>query len=171
MNLLIGVRFSHHMVVRVARTEDIPALIPVILDYECTSVSMLSENYRSLRRMREPIEERLSRNLESCIADSESQLFVYEEEGVVVGYAIGKIREADDVLYDPPRTGEFSELAVLPSHRGKGRASALWNPLLAWFREQGCEFVTLSVNANNTARAVYEKWGFETFYIRMIKKI
>ena len=159
------------MSVRPARQEDIPALVPVVSDYERTSVSLLSENYRPLRRIREPFEENLSRALEACIASPESQLFVYEEEGAVVGYAIGKIREDNDILYDPPRTGEFSELAVLQSHRGKGRASALWNTLLGWFREQGCEFVTLSVNANNTAREIYGKWGFETFYVRMIKKL
>jgi len=47
----------------------------------------------------------------------------------------------------------------------------LWKELLAWFNKKNCKFVSLSVNANNNARKIYQKWGFEIFYLRMIKKL
>lgn len=159
------------MAVRPARLEDITKIIPVFVEYERASVSYLPEEYRALRRKREPLEEHIARALERDIAREESRFLVYEDEGVIVGYAYGTIRDDEHPLYDPPRTGEFSDLAVLTSHQGRGIASALWKELLDWFREERCELVTLSVNANNAARAIYEKWGFEEFYVRMIKKL
>ncbi|MFT4307771.1 MAG: N-acetyltransferase family protein [Candidatus Woesearchaeota archaeon] len=159
------------MAVRPARSEDIARIIPIVMEYERESASYLSEEYRAIRRTKEPLDEHLARSLENEIVRADARFLVYEDGGSIVGYAHGMIRDDTHMVYDRPRSGEFSELAVLPSHRGRGIASALWDELLDWFREEDCAFVTLSVNANNRARAIYEKWGFDEFYVRMIKKL
>jgi len=53
------------------------------------------------------------------------------------------------------------DLAVLPSHRGRGIGRLLLDGVLRKATELGCCKVTLEVKANNTkARRVYEMAGF-----------
>lgn len=56
------------------------------------------------------------------------------------------------------------EVYVRPEYRGKGLAIDLLEAVEAWGREHGCERAELHVNARNeTARAVYERHGYDVF--------
>jgi ribosomal protein S18 acetylase RimI-like enzyme len=54
------------------------------------------------------------------------------------------------------------DLAVLPSHRGRGVGLALLDAVAERARRQGCRKVTLEVLENNPARRLYERAGFRT---------
>ncbi len=57
--------------------------------------------------------------------------------------------------------GYITNVAVLPSHRGKGIASAIIESLLDFSEEKKLEFVTLEVRESNLpAIRLYEKMGF-----------
>ena len=57
------------------------------------------------------------------------------------------------------KTPELS-IAVVPSRRHHGYGSKLMNELLARAREAGYETISLSVEDNNPARHLYERYGF-----------
>jgi GNAT superfamily N-acetyltransferase len=80
---------------------------------------------------------------------------VAEEDGEPVGFATGDLRGE--------RYGVLSNLYVRPHARGSGIARALVHRVVEWLRAHGAEAIELEVVASNAdARAVYERWGFET---------
>ncbi len=52
-------------------------------------------------------------------------------------------------------------IAVVPSRRGRGYGAELLTELLAQAKEDGYEAVSLSVEPDNPALALYERHGFE----------
>jgi ribosomal protein S18 acetylase RimI-like enzyme len=59
------------------------------------------------------------------------------------------------------------DLAVIPSHRGKGVGPALLRAAEEHARGKGCCKLTLEVQDDNVrARAVYRRFGFEDFVVQ-----
>jgi len=75
-----------------------------------------------------------------------------EEEGSPVGFALAHAVG--------PRTGELTDLYVLPGSRRAGVAGLLVRELVGQLADQGIEHVELDVSASNSlARTVYARWG------------
>jgi ribosomal protein S18 acetylase RimI-like enzyme len=159
------------MKVRTAKISDIESIIPVFMDYEKASEGYLSEEYKSMRNKKKPLKKHIKLAFDKDIQQKNGKFLVVEDEDKIVGYIFGEVRDDSHPLFKRPKTGEFNDLAVLKSYQGKGIASKLWNELENWFVKKNCEMVTLSVNINNSAQEIYAKWGFEKFYLRMIKKL
>ncbi len=159
------------MRVRRAMEQDIEAIAKVYLEYERAAVRLLPDKYKSLRDKKKPVIKHVKLALLKDICRRDSVFFVMEHEEKVVGYIFGEIRDDSHPLFQKPKTGELNDIAVLGDHQGKGVGRKLWDELSDWFRKKGCRFVTLSVNPNNQAKRVYEKWGFSEFYSRMIKEL
>jgi len=78
---------------------------------------------------------------------------VAEEDGRVVGYALGRRRSST--------AARLVDLYVAPDARRRGHAQALTREVVAHYREAGLRFLDLEVVAGNTAaRAIYGRWGF-----------
>jgi GNAT superfamily N-acetyltransferase len=89
-----------------------------------------------------------------CEADW-SHVFVYEEDGRVVGYAGWG-------YYPERRVGEVENNAVDPDFQGRGIATALIARVVEELRRQGARVLIVHALAgNHAARRVYEKMGFE----------
>ena len=159
------------MKIRKARIEDVDLIIPVFKEYELASESYLPDKYKCIRNKRKPLKKHIKIALEKDITKKNSKFLVMEHNNMIVGYIFGEIRENKHPLFKEPKTGEVSDLAVLNEYQGKGIAGKLWRELENWFIKNKCEFISLSVNSNNTAQEIYKKWGFELFYLRMIKKL
>lgn len=92
--------------------------------------------------------------LEESIRSPYSHFFVYEEEGVAVGY-MG--------LYAVAGEGSVTNVATHPDHRKKGIGKALVDNALEVGRSLGLEYMTLEVRlSNEPAQRLYEKCGFQT---------
>jgi ribosomal protein S18 acetylase RimI-like enzyme len=79
-----------------------------------------------------------------------------------VGAAWYRLFRADDAGYGfiDEQTPELS-IAVVPSRRGRGIGAELLEQLLERARAEGFESISLSVERDNPAVALYERHGFE----------
>lgn len=100
--------------------------------------------------------------LEKTILDDMSDILVYENEGIVVGFILLQAKERPDFDFMlPGKYCYIMDIIVTEAHRNKGFGTALMNSAKNWAKEQNCSFVNLDVLANNSgAIKVYEKLGF-----------
>lgn len=100
--------------------------------------------------------------IENTIANEESDILVYENDGMVVGFILlqAKIRP-DFPFMLPGKYCYILDIIVTKNHRGKGFGTALMNAAKDWAKEWDCNFINLDVLVNNlSAINLYEKLGF-----------
>ena len=104
-----------------------------------------------------------SEELSAIIADDSTPIFVYEDEGVVMGYAFCIYQvtpenpqlEYRKVLY-------IDDLCVDAPYRRRRIGKQLFDYVLDTARENGCHSVTLNVwRVNPAAQNFYESMGME----------
>lgn len=100
--------------------------------------------------------------LEKTISDDDSDILVYENDGIVVGFILLQTKERPDFDFMiPGKYCYIMDIIVTKVHRNKGFATALMNSAKDWAKEQNCSFINLDVLVNNHgAIKFYEKLGF-----------
>ncbi len=110
-------------------------------------------------------------HVESLISSENASLLVAEMDGRVAGYMIGLIEKPRPFL-KLEKIGRISDAYVDFEYRKKGVGRALLNRLLEWFRSNGVEYITLSVDVRNRAGySFWRKMGFEDWMVRMIRRV
>ena len=100
--------------------------------------------------------------LEKSISNNESDILVYENDGIIVGFILlqAKVRPDFDFML-PGKFCYIMDIIVTEKERNKGFGTALMNSAKDWAKERDCSFINLDVLANNHgAIALYEKLGF-----------
>jgi GNAT superfamily N-acetyltransferase len=89
--------------------------------------------------------------------ETEGRVYVAELEGAVVGFVAVRAYEPYTDLDDPPGTYALvSDLAVLPTHQGRGIGRLLLNRAEAFARDAGASELRVGVlSRNTTARRLY----------------
>lgn len=107
------------------------------------------------------------------VRENRGAAFVALSSGNVIGFISGVIRcysEADHLDYKCPKAGVIKELVVDSAFRGRGTGKALIEKMEQYFREIGCEAISVDVFAyNEKAHRFYEKAGYHPRMITMIK--
>jgi GNAT superfamily N-acetyltransferase len=86
-------------------------------------------------------------------------VLVASSEHTVIGFLAGSRREADALR--PVISAELESMFVAPGWRGRGVGQGLAERFLAWAREHGAVWVTVTAYATNTgALAFYQRLGF-----------
>ena len=100
--------------------------------------------------------------LEKTISNDDSDILVYENDGIVVGFILLQAKERPDFDFMiPGKYCYIMDIIVTEAHRNKGFGTALMNSAKDWAKEQNCNFVNLDVLVNNHgAIKLYEKLGF-----------
>ena len=100
--------------------------------------------------------------LEKTISNDDSDILVYENDGIVVGFILLQAKERPDFDFMlPGKYCYIMDIIVTEDHRNKGFGTALMNSAKDWAKEQNCNFVNLDVLVNNHgAIKLYEKLGF-----------
>ena len=100
--------------------------------------------------------------LEKTVSDDHSDIFVYENEGEVVGFILLQAKTRPDFSFMlPGKYCYIMDIIVTGTHRGKGFGTALMNVAKEWAKEKECSFINLDVLVNNPgAIKLYEKLGF-----------
>jgi len=109
--------------------------------------------------------------LGSQMEDDDSVVFVAETDGRIDGYVYGAIEPLSwKDLRD--RAGYIHDIAVDPSARRHGVASALITATIDWFREKQLPRVLLGTSPSNTAaRATFRRFGFRETMIEMTREL
>lgn len=101
--------------------------------------------------------------LEKIIADDMTPIYVYEEDGMVMGYAfcIYQItQETEQVYYR--KVLYIDDLCVDEPYRRKHIGEKLYEYVLDIARDNGCHSVTLNVwSVNPSAEKFYQKMGMQ----------
>ena len=100
--------------------------------------------------------------LEVLDAAESRVLLALDEDGRIVGMAIGKIREREG--HEPPVAGYIRKVFVNESHRGRGVARQLLRDLMTFFGVHGIEMIDLHyLTRNASAEKFWTHLGFEPF--------
>ena len=84
----------------------------------------------------------------------------------LVGVLVGRVKQEAN-----GNVGCVENIYIVPEHRRKGYAKALYEKFLNWIRKHKLKYCQLTVLAKNPARQIYEKWGFEVDELQMTKKL
>lgn len=132
-------------------------------------ISSISELYREqFREMSKLIPDFIKEGdqsiefLEKSISNNESDILVYENDGIIVGFILlqAKVRPDFDFML-PGKFCYIMDIIVTGKERNKGFGTALMNSAKDWAKDRDCSFINLDVLANNHgAIALYEKLGF-----------
>lgn len=86
-------------------------------------------------------------------------VLVAEAHGMVVGYLAGSLSEPGELR--TVRAAELESMCVAPDWRSRGVGEALTRGFLAWAKERGAVWATVTAYATNAgACAFYERLGF-----------
>lgn len=132
-------------------------------------ISAISELYREqFREMAKLIPDFIKEGdqsaefLEKTISNDDSDILVYENDGIVVGFILLQAKERP--VFDFMLPGKYCyimDVIVTENSRGKGFGTALMNSAKNWAKEQNCNLINLDVLVNNHgAIKLYEKLGF-----------
>lgn len=100
--------------------------------------------------------------IENTIANEESDILVYENAGIVVGFILLQAKARPDFSFMlPGKYCYIMDIIVTENCRDKGFGTALMNAAKNWAEERDCNFINLDVLVNNPgAIKLYEKLGF-----------
>ena len=151
--------------IRPAEARDIPDVLRLLVQ-----VNMVHHNGRP-DLFKGPATKYDAEELKAIFADAQRPVFVYDEDGHVLGYAFCVFQQhVDSPLMTDIKTLYIDDLCVDENQRGKHIGTALYRHVLDFARQSGCYNVTLNVwSCNPSALRFYEKCGLAPQKIGMEK--
>ncbi len=151
------------MEIRLAQTQDIPALLKLLRQILYVHHVGRPDLFRAVG------EKYRDADLQEILNDARRPIFVAEEHGTVVGYAfcIYKEVQGHSSLMDR-KTLYIDDLCIDEAQRGSGIGTALYEHVLSVAKQTGCYNVELNVWAcNENAIRFYETCGMKVQKIGM----
>ncbi|MBW2982124.1 GNAT family N-acetyltransferase [Candidatus Woesearchaeota archaeon] len=91
------------------------------------------------------------------------KLLLVAEEKKIVGYLLLETKHRDPFIKEN-KIGYFSELFVLPEHRGKGISKEFFKQADRWFKKKKFKWIQVSTHSlDKPAIRFWEKHGFTEF--------
>jgi GNAT superfamily N-acetyltransferase len=144
--------------VRAAKAADEPVILAIAKD-EMAAQERMDPRFR----LRPDAMGRYALYLRDRLREMDSTVFVAEEDGRIVGVAVGSIR-VQDAFFETRRYGYVSDLMVVSDARRRGVGRTLWTRVALWFRSLGVAVVRLHVATRSPeARAFWKSAGAEDF--------
>ena len=92
--------------------------------------------------------------MDADVAANSDGIFVYEDNGTVIGYITTRIDHESKI-------GGIPNLAVLPGHQGKGVGKDLMKAAFDYFEEQGMAVAKIeTLDQNDIGQNFYPRSGF-----------
>lgn len=101
--------------------------------------------------------------LEAMLGDESRPIFVYDDEGVVAGYAFCQVTEVKDhLLLEDVKSLYIDDICVDEAARGKHIGKALYEYVHEYAQSTGCHNITLNVwEGNDPALSFYRNMGMK----------
>ncbi len=154
--------------IRPAKTEDVACIAELLYQVHAVHAEARPDIFQAGKRKYNDEE------IVALLADEQKPIFVYEDEnGTVQGYAfcVYQITQGVPALFDR-KVLYIDDLCVDASQRGKKIGEKLYQHVVAYAKENGCDSVTLHVwNDNQGAFRFYERLGLEPLKTLMEQKL
>ncbi len=112
----------------------------------------------------------MRRFLADLSSSAHSCLFVAEDDGEVVGFLSGEIREGSPA-FSPKTWAAVEDIYVTHEYRSQGIGRALVDACGKWARGKGADGVSLQVAAGNErARKFYDELGFREVSVYEVRE-
>ncbi len=149
--------------------EDIKDLLVELEEYIVSidedHLDVVSEDYR---------EKMIITDLKN-VNDNNGKVYLAILDKHVIGLIMGiiyKYNEEDNLDYKCPKKGIVTELIVTNQVRAKGIGNMLMNKMKEYFKNEGCEYISLEAfSYNNNAIDFYKRRGYHNRMNVMIHKI
>lgn len=101
--------------------------------------------------------------LQALLNDTSKPVFVYDDDGSVLGYAFCQVTEIkDDILLQDIKTLYIDDICVDEESRGKHVGKALFDYVCGYASSIGCRNITLNVwEGNDPAYCFYRNMGMQ----------
>jgi ribosomal protein S18 acetylase RimI-like enzyme len=100
--------------------------------------------------------------------DPFTRILVAEDNGRVIGFALGTVVDLLPDIFDLEPGGYLADIFVDPLYRQRGLGRGLVRAMLDWFREQQVRYIELSVAVHNEeAIAFWKAVGGREVMLRM----
>ena len=154
------------MKIRIANVEDIKQIINL-----CGKLMDYLLQFDDYYRLRFSSDDEFINYFKNLIISKDSRVLVAEDNGIIVGFLIGKI-ESRPPFFEVEKRGFIGCTYVQTQYRKQGVGKRLTNKILRWFKDKGIEYVELSVDyKNDLGHNVWKSLGFETWHLKMKKRI
>jgi len=154
------------MKIRDAESGDFEQLLKLKLDSK--------EEERKLNKELEPVakvKKHYAEYLNNDLKSAYRKLLVATDKSDIVGVILVKLFRSLKVAGYKKR-GYLSNLYVVPEYRKQGVGRKLTAKAISWLKSVGADEATLEIYENNlAARMLYEKLGFTTYSVKMMKRI
>ncbi|EEV24943.1 GNAT family N-acetyltransferase [Actinobacillus minor 202] len=154
--------------IRPAKTEDVARIAELLYQVHAVHAEARPDIFQAGKRKYNDEE------IVALLADEQKPIFVYEDEnGTVQGYAfcVYQITQGIPALFDR-KVLYIDDLCVDASQRSKKIGEKLYQHVVAYAKENGCDSVTLHVwNDNQGAFRFYERLGLEPLKTLMEQKL
>ena len=98
----------------------------------------------------------------NILNDKNRPIFVYEKDGIVVGYVFCIIKIDDDKSHIYHKTLFIDDICVDKNYQRQNIGNILYEYVKAYAKKEGCYNITLNVWKNNeSAEKFYEKLGMK----------
>ncbi len=160
--------FDVDTMIRPATYDDAEAIAQLwekLVNYHCALDSALPQKSPNGKRI-------YAQRIVDRLDDMQTCTLVAEEDGQVVGYAVGVVIDLVPEMFAQETAGFVADIYVSPEYRKRGIGRALVETLVIWFRGEGINYFEWSVAAKN--HAGHEFWhavGGRAVMIRMRAKI
>lgn len=101
--------------------------------------------------------------LQALLNDTSKPVFVYDDDGSVLGYAFCQVTEIkDDILLQDIKTLYIDDICVDEESRGKHVGKSLFDYVCGYASSIGCRNITLNVwEGNDPAYCFYRNMGMQ----------
>ena len=149
------------MEIRKAKLKDIKKII----EY---GVGLLKQHYAfdSYFAPAKNVHEVYKKFFKGCIYSKNRLLLVAEENGEIIGYAVGELSSRPPV-YKIRKMGYISDVFVEKNFRKLGIAKQFLHVLKKWFKAKNIKHIELSVHVKNEiGKKAWAKYGLEDYMIK-----